>query len=393
MTAGRPASLALRAQGAGGGASPEVCRLVVAAIAGERYRSDARPTIERDLRAADHAELARALSAGHVATLFLRAFGPLVPEGALRVTLQAALRCGRLYAFEILARLAEVRRALGPLHSPPLILKGAGLWGWLYPEPALRRTRDLDLLIPGADDLRRSVRALRGLGFTGDDEALEAALGTIRHYELPPLTRHATVRVDAEDDRALTLLRTLYPELADLHRTGEGEYEMRVEVELHRALFLYRDGTLPVLPAEAIVPHALAEGYARLSLPAQLVYLAAKFAMDTEGAGGAPPQAQSLKLLADVVRLVERATPRELAESVELAGLWRCERLFSATVATAAPLLPEVGFSGLAHAPYDLDALVSLALTFPGGSELPAPPRNPPPPAACPPCAQGRDAR
>lgn len=369
MTGGRPAPRPSRR--ARRAVSPQVRRLLLAALGGERYRQRARAAIERDVRDAPPAELGRCLAFGHLAAPFFAAFGTLLPAGPLRDELAAAVRAQRLHASVLRTHFLQVGDALRALSAPPVVLKGAALWGWIYPDPALRRTRDLDLLVSHPDDLRRAVDALRALGFAGDGDAIARALATVEHYELPALTRVVTVSVCGDDARALDGLRARHPTLADFRPAAAGAYELTVEVELHRALFLYRDGTLPPLAPRMLAAHPLFPRYARLSLPAQAVYLAAKFGLDTEAAPGARPQPQSLKLLGDVVRLVEAATAGELEESVAIARTWRCERLFAATLATAAPLLPEVEFAGLWAPPYDVGALAALA-TAPAGPGVPA---------------------
>jgi hypothetical protein len=365
MTGGRPASAAPPPSAPP--ASPQVRGLVAAALAGERYRRRQAGSLAQDLRTVSHDELARALAAAHAAPLFLHHFGPLLPNGALRDELRAWTRSQRLYASQLRHHFVRVRRALEGLSAPPVVLKGAALWGLAYAAPALRKTRDMDLLVASERDLRRAAAVLQALGFSGDGEAMRRALETPDHYELPPLVSPAPVPVDAEDARALALLRARRPALADFHSAAGGGEEMTVEVELHRALFLYRDGTMLAPAPELVTPHPLLPGCARLTLPAQVVYLATKFGLDTEGAEGAPPQPQSLKLLGDVVRLVERATPAELEAALELAEEWRCARFVARTLATAAPLLPEVAFTGAPLPPYDLDALVDRAAGSEGG--------------------------
>lgn len=58
----------------------------------------------------------------------------------------------------------RVLSALGDAGLRPLVLKGAALAHWLYPEPWLRPREDTDLLLP-ADEYDRAGRVLEGLGY------------------------------------------------------------------------------------------------------------------------------------------------------------------------------------------------------------------------------------
>jgi hypothetical protein len=282
-------------------------------------------------------------------------FGTLI-EPSLRSELQARVKAQYIRNVALQAQLSEIKPALSKIRVRPILLKGPSLWGWLYADPAVRRTRDLDLLISDKTELSILISNLKELGFSGNFESLEQAVYSNDHYELPTLFKNVVI----DDQKISRGALSRHPSRMDTTSTGDGAYNIRVELELHKSFFLFDDGTYPDIPQSAVVEHDFIPGYCRLALAAQLPYIAAKFAIDLQGGVDSQPQAQSLKLLADFVRLIERASENEIAESIKLAKLWCCSSFYGRTMATAVPMFPDIEFSGLAHEAYSLDPLMML---------------------------------
>jgi hypothetical protein len=80
------------------------------------------------------------------------------------------------------AALREIMVALDSATIPVVVLKGAALSHFLYPEPALRPHSDLDLLVSPAN-LLRAQQVVLSLGFQGPSAS------AITHRHLPPLHR------------------------------------------------------------------------------------------------------------------------------------------------------------------------------------------------------------
>ena len=314
-----------------------------------------------DLRIVDPWSLARTLNACHLAALFFTKFGCYVPEGELRSELTAVLRTQRIYNDTLIRQLGEIRLALGEISQDPVVLKGPSLWGWLYANPEVRKTRDLDLLIVRPDDMPRAVESLRKLGFEGDVARIQVAMKARDHYELPPLWRQAVIDVSSDEDHSVNLLLTRYPTRHDFTQIGRRRYSVLIEVELHRSFFLYDDGSCVDLHESALTPFALVPGISRLTKSAQLPYLAAKFGLDTEGAGGSPPKPESLKLMADFIALLDLASDAEIVQSFQLARAWHCERYYGRMAATVMPMMQGLNFMNLDYTPYDPEVLLTMA--------------------------------
>jgi hypothetical protein len=78
--------------------------------------------------------------------------------------------------------LCEILAAFTAAAIPVVVLKGAALSHFLYPEPGLRPHSDLDLLVSPAD-LLRAQQAVQRLGFQGPPAS------SLTHRHLPPLQR------------------------------------------------------------------------------------------------------------------------------------------------------------------------------------------------------------
>jgi hypothetical protein len=341
--------------------NPATAQVVRATIGGTCLRVRDRREIERAFRDAEPAELSGIVRASHLAGPFARHFGRRMASWRGRSDLRQLVRAQRVHNRFIMAQLAALRQPLASAGIHPILLKGPSLWGWLYRDVGTRRTRDVDLLLVDSRQLVRTVEVLTKLGFTADGAELEAALRAVDHYELPTFVTEVAVRVDRRDDDALRARWALEGVRSGLRRLGARHYGVMLEIELHRSFFLYSDGSLASVPTRAVVEHPLMAGYRRLTLAAQLPYIAAKFGIDARTLDDPPVRAQSLKLLADFVRLIEQATPAEIAASVGFARRWLCEEYYARTAATVAPLLPSVTFCGMTASPYNLAGLIASA--------------------------------
>ncbi|MBT9557917.1 MAG: nucleotidyltransferase family protein [Myxococcales bacterium] len=115
---------------------------------------------------ADWPAVAEAARRGRLEAILAHRLGRDLPE-ALRERADAQRR---RVAFAALHLLREREHVLGALVSlaPVILLKGAVLGHLVYPDPTLRSTNDLDLLIPTAA-MSASVSALEAIGYVETD--------------------------------------------------------------------------------------------------------------------------------------------------------------------------------------------------------------------------------
>jgi hypothetical protein len=104
-----------------------------------------------------------------------------IPE-AVRKRLRQDYFVAAAHTAMVEQQLAQVLQVLRLAEIPVMVVKGAALAA-VYPEPALRTYKDLDLLVPRVD-LERAEDALRGLGYRCL-KPKEWALA--QHYHLPPM--------------------------------------------------------------------------------------------------------------------------------------------------------------------------------------------------------------
>lgn len=91
-------------------------------------------------------------------------------DARLQTYLRTALVREELRARALRRICGETRDALTAAGILPVLLRGLAASETVYPEPTLRHTHDLDLLV-GADSLGEAVRALGGAGFRADPSA------------------------------------------------------------------------------------------------------------------------------------------------------------------------------------------------------------------------------
>ena len=133
-------------------------------------------------------------------------------EPPVRAALAAAALAERLRLDAYHRICARACAALEAASVPFLVVAGAALGDTVYPEPSLRHSHDVDLLV-SPDDLARAAGALRGAGFApvpapDDDEAArrqlrdDSGLPVALHGHLFPV-RFYDVPMDAVRSRTL----------------------------------------------------------------------------------------------------------------------------------------------------------------------------------------------
>ena len=90
--------------------------------------------------------------------------------------------------------LGDVLKALQQADIPVILLKGAHLAKWIYPEIALRPMGDIDLLLQ-RDDLTRAAMILQGLGYHFI-RAFKLEREVRKHQHIPPLRKPGKALVE-----------------------------------------------------------------------------------------------------------------------------------------------------------------------------------------------------
>jgi Uncharacterised nucleotidyltransferase len=240
----------------------------------------------------------------------------------------------------------------------PVILKGLGHWGTLYSDLATRRVQDLDLLVTG-EQMLPAWAILKEAGYLPDGLVdARSELKRASHYHLPPISRTRRLSLDAAEQATLEHVRSVSDYHMKFEHVGGAVYEFRVDIELHRSVFLFDPGGFPIVRGQYSQPHPNLDGYRILRDFVNLPYLGAKFALDVEELqAGKVLKLKSLKLLADVVKSLLHCSARDLSRSIELSARWGLDELYRSALTDVSPLVPEVAFANVQGAPRNTLAL------------------------------------
>lgn len=137
----------------------------------------------------------------------------------------------------------------------------------------------------------------------------------------------------------------------DLRMVAEDDRHISatVHVEPPKAIFLYRDGTMPGILPQLLGRSHLYPTFQTMRPAILLPYLATKFVLDAERAHAIDDgTAKCSKLMMDIVCLLVNASPRSIRQNISFAiELW-IVREYSAALQCARPLAPEIDMLNLA---------------------------------------------
>jgi hypothetical protein len=124
----------------------------------------------------------------------LRAAGADPGDTELAATLSAAAMREERRAVKLHAGAAAVLAELREAGLDPIVLRGVALAELAYPQPGLRHTHDLDLLL-GPEEQERAVEALGALGGSAPDGRSGRGDTVVLHPLGVPVAMHATLCV------------------------------------------------------------------------------------------------------------------------------------------------------------------------------------------------------
>lgn len=330
--------------------------LLKSTIAGDEYRRLHQKEIRECVLNLSAIEICQALTRFHLTGLFQYEFSRYSWFEQIERSLAAPLLYQKKYTELLQQEIGNIERLFSRVDIYAVLLKGPSLWGRVYPIAATRRTRDVDLMINTRSQMRAALRILQNDGFIGDFDLCYDIVDRNEHYELPTLSKIIDFNVDMETDQVLREYSANQPQEMMFCILGPRRFAFRIDLELHKSLFIFADGTYPNIPSSIITSHPWFPMLRVLSYPAQLPYLSAKFFMDISGLEDLQPVLpQAVKLLADVVRILEGADQPTISESIKIAKLWHAESYYGRTVATARELLPGITVNGIRYAPIQIE--------------------------------------
>lgn len=260
------------------------------------------------------------------------------------------VRYQRLHARLLIDELSELGGKLHRAGIVPVALKGPGLWGSAYRDPASRLARDLDLLIQGAEAMRRACDIFESCGYRCEDPAVRDQINDESHYELSEFIKERELVLSAEDRLALEACGRLASYSLHMEPVSGERYRAIVLLEPHKAPFIYSGGGRPSLGADLLAPHGLVESCQVLRTAALLPYTAIKFVQDCETfLSGTDWMCKApLKLMGDFIRVLKGASQVDISESIALAKSLSAATHYRQALEVARPMMPEVAFRNLA---------------------------------------------
>jgi hypothetical protein len=273
----------------------------------------------------------------------------------------------RLFAQVITSELHTLGKLIQHLNISAVILKGPALWGNIYPKPWIRRVHDLDILVADSRERQLFIRALEGAGYSclGDD--FQSALEMLgEHYELPTFSKDIVFGASSRDIEAVKKLREWSAFSLRMTVVDDFHLSLSLDLEPHKALFVYRDGSVPIIKHEYLIPSRQFPHFLMMRPPLSLPYLAAKFVLDAARAlvinDGT---AKCTKLMMDVIGILLRASREEVAESITVAVELQICAEYTAALHCASPLIPEVDMRNLpsARASTVIEQLADMVFT------------------------------
>ena len=243
-------------------------------------------------------------------------------------------------------QISELKEVIGTAVGnglEPIILKGPGLWFSHYPNPSIRRVRDFDLQFRGRDELNIFCKLLCELGFENEEEELSSLyyeLGEYRRLFNSNLSHVEKTYIENYDD-------TLH--YCDFLIKGNSVISKTI-VEPHVAPFVFRDGSYPLFLDNYFVFHPYFKGAKTYADFVLLPYLSIKIMQDFQNLfEGQTVKLKSLKLVADVIKVLSELSQVDVDKSISVASLWNCKRHLTLVMQMVSGLMPEVEFKGVSN--------------------------------------------
>lgn len=244
--------------------------------------------------------------------------------------------------------LRRLGRRLEKTPVRPVLLKGPSLWGRVYSRRWVRRLHDLDVLITEPGHMPFFLQALEAGGYrTGASaEAITSLADT--HYELPTYTKQIEVGVARSVIRQIERLKEVSAFDLRVDISDSSHVVVHLDVEPHRGMFIYRDGTLPPVHDDALCESGLFPSFMNMRFSLLLPYLSLKFIMDAQRAIDIDDgTAKCVKLMADLVQVLARATSGDVARSIALARDLRIAPEYHAALSNACAFAPDLELRNL----------------------------------------------
>lgn len=266
----------------------------------------------------------------------------------MRSWIQASMAIEEILTRTLLEELRQLGTEFERLGLEPILLKGPALWGEVYPIYHQRRVNDIDLIIENPADVLEICKVLAANGYGGAGAIRDSDIADRTHYELPAFPKTVVLQCAPEVDALLDPLIARAAVNRTVRKVGRSRYEARIDVEVHKAIYLLTGTLHPELRRTDFARWTIMAPYRVMTQAATLPYLCTKLSLDVHF--GTP---KCLKLLADIIRILARAAQGEVQESIRTAERWKVMRPYLDALGWVLPLAPELELAGVVPGPAD----------------------------------------
>ena len=317
--------------------------LTLFVLGSPRYRLESKTAIHELLEAVDPVFTSRVLDRLNLAAQF---YELLIQADICDQSWEKALSplvALHKVIYDVAAR--EVKRigvCLSSAGYEPIVLKGPACWHRLYPEPHVRRIKDIDLWIRFPDELLGASEGLESIGYKCNHPNTPELAYDPETVSLNVQAQMCRITVDeSQTDLLLQAIAAGYRSTPVEH-VSDNTFDVPLEVQIHKNPLLWPGGVAPVLSDGDIVPWLSAPGLFIMSVPLELPYLCTKFVFDLHF-----NTTKCTKLLGDVVRLLCTASDEEVAQSIAISANWKIASHYRRCLSLAKNLVPELQIEGI----------------------------------------------
>lgn len=254
----------------------------------------------------------------------------------------------KLFNNILLKELSFLSTKLGDSKIHPVILKGPAYWQTLYKNDYCRRVHDLDIMISNLDEIQNFSTLLIEAGFRNVDNNYYSQIYDNNHYELPTFFKFIELQMTRDSLRKLETAEKISSDPLKFELNENNKVLLRIDIELHKSMFRYENGSFPILKDDFFSDYEIVPKFKIMKSYASLPYLSSKFIIDTIlFSEGDPVKVKCMKLVADFIKILEKASNSEIIKSIQLAELWGSLKNYRIMLNSVKYLMPEIEFQNL----------------------------------------------
>ncbi len=265
--------------------------------------------------------------------------------GAVQFMLGDSVAFEKAFAKRLLEELEQLGTKFEQVGVRPILLKGPALWGDAYPIYHERKVCDIDLIAETPTEALQICRVLGANGYQHAGVVSGISMNDGTQYELPMFPKPILMECERDVGASVDRFIRRGAVAGNVRKLEVGQYEIMMDADVHTAIWA---GRHPELRGTDFSPWGIQAPYRVMTRATTLPYLCTKLWIDV-----CLGTRKCLKLLADIVRVLERASQREVVESIRTAERWNVMTSYLQALGWVVPLAPELELAGVVPGPVD----------------------------------------